>query len=94
MMSFSVCPECGAKAWVIESRPQGAAIRRVYSCDGGHRFGTLERVAIAFHGSPLEVSGVNVSEKVAGCIQDLRNITMRLELIDGLRATPRTWSEE
>lgn len=39
------CPECGAKTFVVDSRPRASGARyRRYECFNGHRFTTLERV--------------------------------------------------
>jgi transcriptional regulator NrdR family protein len=39
------CPQCGAVAYVIDSRPRDSGARhRRYLCFNDHRFSTLEQV--------------------------------------------------
>lgn len=36
------CPECGAQAYVIDTRENPNYRRRRYECNNGHRFNTAE----------------------------------------------------
>ena len=42
-MSGYLCPDCGQKSHVVDSRTSGIRLRRRRKCDGqGHKFSTIE----------------------------------------------------
>lgn len=48
-MSHYLCPECGQKTGVYDTRPHGPILKRRRKCPQGHRFTTFE-----IHGLSLE----------------------------------------
>lgn len=71
------CPDCKKRGFVIDSRPAEYGVRRRWGCGNGHRFTSIEIVAVRDTTKTVHVSRAGAVAVAVDGVAALRSKAMR-----------------